>query len=127
MSILIGSVTLPSDLFWTDEFDFSTIVAEKGRTITGALEVQQSTRALGRPITLESTEKTGWCTRQQILDLQTLVDAINTTYVLNLNGTLFNVRFDHEAGALEAKALFEVCRPVPVGHYYLVTIRLYTV
>ena len=55
-----GVITLPEDLAWPDEFDWSPVVGAEQRSLSGALIVHHSTAQGGRPITLEYPALTGF-------------------------------------------------------------------
>lgn len=65
-------LTLPNDLLWGDEFEWSPVAANTQYTLTGALVIQQGVRLAGRPISLAAPEPDmAWVTR---VTLQTLRD-----------------------------------------------------
>lgn len=125
MNLTLGSVTLDHNMVWTDEFKFNSIVSTVDYTVGGVLEIQQSNRIKGRPITLASDPDAGFLTRQQVIDTEALANVLSTTYVLTLPDTrTFNVQFDFSNGpAIEAEQVFNVCNPA-LSHYYRVTIKL---
>ena len=48
-----AEITLPQDMRWTDEFDWTkTAQAEPQRTLSGGLVIQQGIKQNGRPVTL---------------------------------------------------------------------------
>ena len=53
-AIALGSVTLPGDLRWSDEFAGAQVQRSAEYSVTGALIVQEAVKQAGRPITLEA-------------------------------------------------------------------------
>lgn len=104
MSITLDTVTLPDDLLWIDEFQFSPIVQQSDYSLDGSLILQESTVLAGRPITLAAGNDYGWCTRATVLALQTLADAAtDTNHTLTLGDSrTFTVRFRRGAAALSS-------------------------
>lgn len=128
MSIALGGVTLPEDLVWTDELNYSSVAQNKQRTLTGALIVQESAKIKGRPITLTGTAESGWIDRATLLTLQTLVDTVDNDLVLNFNGTNYNVRFDRDNGLspITTAQIIDCSDPTAIDPYSIV-IKLMTV
>ena len=57
------TVTLPDALSWADEYAWSPVEQAKTYTTTGALLIEEGVKQAGRPITLEGSEDSTWCTR----------------------------------------------------------------
>ncbi len=95
--ITLGSVTLPGDLKWADEFAWSAVARSAEYSLTGALIVEEATKQAGRPITLEGkSESQGyiWLERSVILALHALVATPLWTGTLTLaDGRTFSVMF----------------------------------
>lgn len=53
--IILGTIDLPADLQWADEFTAWRVGQQARTSLTGALIVQESARQAGRPITLKTT------------------------------------------------------------------------
>ncbi|MBB3192043.1 hypothetical protein [Halomonas cerina] len=128
-----GVITLPEDLAWPDEFDWSPVVASEQRTLTGALIVQNSRRQSGRPITLESAGAS-WFPRASVEALQAIQQADATTVAagdpvapmtLDLHGRAFSVTWRRAGGGkpLEAVPVYRLANPDGT-HPYLITLRL---
>lgn len=128
-----GVITLPEDLAWPDEFDWSPVVGAEQRSLSGALIVHHSTAQGGRPITLESAGAS-WYPRAQVLDLQALLeDAASTVatgdpppaMTLDVHGRTFAVawRLAGNARPLEATPVYRLADPDGT-HPYLITLRL---
>jgi hypothetical protein len=65
----VDTVTLPDALQWVDEFDFVPTAVKSGRTLTGALWVEEVSLTGGRPITLVGGPTFGWLSRDDLLTL----------------------------------------------------------
>lgn len=91
----VTTVTLPDDLVWVDEFQWSPIVQQADSAIDGSLILQESTLLAGRPITLVGGQNYAWASRTTVLALKALADAAtDTDYLLTLNdGSTYRVRF----------------------------------
>lgn len=98
--ITLGSVALPGDLRWSDEFSWSVVARNAEWSLTGALLVQESIYLAGRTITLEGkSESIGyiWLERSVILALQALVATPLWTGTLTLaDGRTYPVAFRDE-------------------------------
>jgi hypothetical protein len=122
------TLTLPSDLEWSDQYGWSAPVASKTHTLTGAMIVQQGKRMAGRPITLESPDnERGWVKKNIVDSLMVLADKTDTDYQLLLNdGVTRRVRFDHTVTPISAKQLYFIDTP-PDDHIYRITLKFVVV
>lgn len=118
----VDVIALPDDLLWTDEFGFSTVVAESSFGMDGALIVDEAVRLAGRPMTLEAGEQHGWMTRSTLLALEAWRLFPGQAFTLNFRGTNYAVRMDHERGAINARPLIDYANPA-AGDFYIVTLR----
>lgn len=66
------SVTLPAALRWVDEYDWEPLVVGVKRAITGVPIIRQSTRAGGRPVTLDGGPDCAWLDRTMLEALRAL-------------------------------------------------------
>lgn len=133
--IVLGGVTLPGDLQWTDEFTAWKVGQNIKTSLTGARIVQESALQSGRPITLEcdrSGEQFVGLKLDVLRALQALEEVAGATYELILpahnSGTRsFMVAFNREGGqAIEATPI-RFAAPAIDADYYAVTLRLMTV
>ena len=123
-AITLGGVTLPGDLVWTDEFDWTPVEQSTEYTLGGALVVETGVRLAGRPITLAGADDQGWVTRTTLLALYALAQTPSTGITLELaDAREFDVVFRHGGPAIEARQVQRVSPPA-AGDYYTVTIRL---
>ena len=119
------TVSLEDGFLWSDEFDWKPKAQTQEYAIDGSLIVQEGTKLSGRPITLTASNGQGWVKRR---DLRTLMvwSALGEQFTLQFeylhDRRTFNVIFNHEAGAIEAKPVLE--HPtVSEDDYYAVTLR----
>ncbi len=126
----IGSVQLPPDLHWIDEFgtgsDLVGMVVQT--TITGALVIQSGAQQAGRLITLvgqrNGNEGYAPITRAQVDALRALAAAPGATYTLTFSdGRTFDVVFRRDGVAVEADPL-RIIEGADDDDLYFPTIRL---
>ena len=120
------TVPLENGFLWSDEFDWKPIEQNQERAVDGALIVQEGKKKSGRPITLSPSDGQGWVKRSDlsvIQDWSALQDEQFTLVFEYPHDTRqFNVIFNHEAGAIEAKPVKEF-PTVSEDDYYVVTMR----
>lgn len=93
MSTTIGSVTLDNDMFFLDELKDRQVVSTVTDTVGGGVNIQQYDKSeIGRLVTLESRDGLGYQQRSTVEALQTLANAVDTTYSLSIskNGQTFS-------------------------------------
>ena len=66
----LQTITLPNDLLWADEFEWSKVESTNTYTLTGSLIVEQGTKQAGRPISLRAEPDMAWVTRATVDLLQ---------------------------------------------------------
>ena len=94
MPLTLATLTLPDDLLWADEYDWTAVAQETAYTLGGALVVQEGLRLAGRTITLQGGPEHGWATRAQVEALRALAEQPNLPRTLTLaDGRQFTVRF----------------------------------
>jgi hypothetical protein len=117
--MLLDSLTLPEDLIWIDEFDWSPVEQSQSYSITGALIIQSSTKQAGRLITLAGDNSSGLISRANLKLLQ-IKSNNNSTMVLTLNDArTFNVIFNHTKNPIEAKPWIDYSTPDDADFYTL--------
>lgn len=95
MSITLDSLTLPEDLHWGDEFDWSPVEQSTEYATDGALLIEEGVKLAGRPLTLIGDESSVWVTRSLIEALHaTLADPADKTLTLH-DGRALQVRWRH--------------------------------
>ncbi|MFP5300122.1 hypothetical protein R2R70_02755 [Cobetia sp. SIMBA_158] len=131
MAITLEGIVLPDDIQWTDELVSHSVGQVQTPTLTGALIIEESAQAAGRPITLASGNG-AWVTRATALALTELAatprpDGTPMTLIWG-DGQTFDCVFDRASG--EAVTAIEVYRLAAGGqgpdHPYTITLRLIT-
>lgn len=126
--ITLGSVSLPGDLVWADEFAWNPVAQSSEYSLTGALIVQAAPRLAGRPITLEAKDSGAgyvWVVRSTVLALRTLAETPGWTGTLTLaDARTFSVGF-REEGVLADPVRF--IAPLGESDAYTLTLKLQTV
>ena len=89
------TITLPQDLFWQDEFEWSPVSQSVEYSTSGALLVDIAVRQAGRPITLSGESNSAGITRQDLQTLSAWEKLPGQVFILNLRGQSFEVIFDH--------------------------------
>lgn len=120
------TVPLEDGFLWSDEFDWKPIEQKQERAINGALIIQEGKKLTGRPITLvPPVPGMGWIKRKHLRDIlewSSLQEQFTLQFEWPHDQRQFNVIFNHEAGAIEAKPAKE--HPtVSEDDYYIVTMR----
>jgi hypothetical protein len=90
-----GTINLPGDLVWQDEFKWSPVATAVAVTLGGALIVEKSTQLAGRPITLGGISNAAFLTSAQLDELRAAEIAQgDTPMTLTLHdGRAFTVLF----------------------------------
>lgn len=123
MTITLDAITLPPDLHWSDEFDWSAIESAQEYAVTGALVVDIAERLAGRPITLEAADDRAWMSRATLAAIHALTDPVNRQMTLTLNGTARAVIWRPGAEPISARPIFPLANPQN-DLAYVVTLRL---
>ena len=120
------TVPLEDGFLWSDEFDWKPVEQKQERSISGSLIVQEGKKLSGRPITLvPPSSGQGWIKRKHlrtILEWSALGEQFTIEFEYLHDQRRFNVIFNHEAGAIEAKPVKEF-PTVSEDDYYVVTMR----
>ncbi len=117
--MLLDNLTLPEDLIWVDEFDWSPVQQTQTYSITGALIIESGTKQAGRLITLSGDSSSGLISRADLKLLQ-IKSNTNLTMVLMLNDArTFNVIFNHTKNPIEAKPWIDYSTPDDADFYTL--------
>jgi hypothetical protein len=125
-TLILDGLSLPADLLWVDEFDWTPTEQTETRTLTGALVFETAQKIAGRPITLAGTRESGWATKAQV---DAVFAKLSNTTVMVLampNGATFNVKFRNKDKPIESKPIMDY-RVMEVDDFYDLTIRLMTV
>ena len=120
--ITLDAIPLPSDLLWTDEFDWSPIASAQEYAVDGALIVDTASRQAGRPITLEAADDRAWISRTTLQALHALTTPADRVMTLALHGQSYTVIWRPGEEPLSARALFPTVPQPDLS--YIVTLRL---
>lgn len=127
-SILLDGLSLPADLIWSDEFQWSSVERAAERTLTGALIIEEAVKQGGRPITLEAKDPGAgyiWLSRATVVALKAKAATPDWSGTLTLvDDRVFTVAFREEGVIAD-----------PVWHFaphedtdpYTLTVKLQTV
>ncbi len=119
----LDDITLPEDLIWKDEFDWSPVVQSVAYSLTGAAIIEHAVKQAGRPITLVGDTDSGWATRSIISALITKAASPTAQMVLTLNDSrTFLVIFRHSETPVEARPVTEYNVPDDED-FYTLTLR----
>jgi len=88
VSITLDEITLPPDLHWANEFNWSRVARAEDYLLSGALIVEETLKQAGRPIRLYGAV----ATRNTIESLQAKENPAEDM-VLTIYGNQFTVRF----------------------------------
>ena len=97
-AIIIGGVTLPEGMTWTNEFDYTPVAMTKDFTLTGSILVQTQIATAGRVIKIEGTQDHGWIQKSKFDQLRVNSQSNSTFVFTDSNGNNFNVVWDHSSG-----------------------------
>lgn len=118
MSITLDAITLPSDLIWSDEFDWTPMQQNESYTLSGALVIETGLKLKGRQITLTSGEDV-WIDRQTVVALYAKLSS-SAVMVLTLNDArVFNVIFRNSQQPLQATPIIDYATPDNADWYSL--------
>lgn len=100
----VTTITLPEDLQWVDEFEWTPVGQVVTPTLTGALVIEEAAQLAGRPITLTSQQNgsqyVAVVTRATVEALRALSVIAGAQMTLTLgDGRAFTVRWRHESGS----------------------------
>lgn len=117
----LATVTLPDNLYWSDEFAWDPNAQQSEYTLTGALIVEESTRQAGRPITLAGA----WVDRATVQALRALAATPGDIQTLTLpDARSFQVLFRRGDQAIEAAPIGGPFAAPQAGDRYRLTLRL---
>ena len=125
MTISVDAITLPEDLVWSNEYNWSPVVQDARKSITGALIVQEAIQQKGRSIILRGGDNSAWIDRTTLDALQVKSNTVNLEMVLTHNGATYNVMFDRSSNSdtgIEVKEIYPVANPTS-DHVYQITLK----
>jgi hypothetical protein len=124
--LTLDGLSLPPDLLWVDEFDWTPTEQNETRTLTGALVIETAQKLAGRPITLAGTRESGWATKAQVDAVFAKLSMTGVLVLILPNSETFNVKFRHKDKPIESKPIVDYSI-MDAADYYDLTIKLMTV
>ena len=110
-TMTLGGVALDTDLFWSDENQWTSRVGSEERTLDGSMVTQSYHLQMGRPITLVGEADSGWQSRATVEALKALAE-VDQVYDLVMYGVTRKVRFRYS----EAPVSFDpISRFIPTS------------
>lgn len=104
------AVTLSDDFLWSDEFDWNPIEQKQDYAVDGAFIIQEGKKKSGRPITLTADKNMAWLKRHvvsKLKDWSVLQEKFELQFNYFHDKRTFNVVFNHQDKAIEAKPVLE--------------------
>ncbi|MBF0273477.1 MAG: hypothetical protein HQL98_15620 [Magnetococcales bacterium] len=119
MSKMLGDLTLPDSILWTDRDHWSAVSAGVTRTLDGGLTITTRRLSGGRPVTLEAQRGVTWLSRAQVDALLAMANQAGAVFPLVWDGQILRVMFRHQESSAVA------CAPLwPNCPHYTGTIKL---
>jgi len=117
-----GSLVLPDDLQWVDEFTWTPVQNDVVYLLNGSVLISSIARTSGRPITLVSQENGAFLTRTMIESLYTISGTADLEMVVTLHDERsFDVKFNTVPFTAKPIVFFS---PQINTDYYSVSINL---
>lgn len=125
MSVTLDAISLPVDLIWSDEYDWSHVVQNVKKSITGSLVIQEASQAKGRLITLTGGLDSAWITKTTADLIKAKVDTPDLVMSLDFHGTVYDVMFARSGNnsPFQSKQIYELADP-DAEHIYGFTLKL---
>jgi hypothetical protein len=128
-------ITLPSQLSWIDEFDFTPGQETVITSITGAVIIQTGYKKLNttnayvtnRPITLSTTSGGDWVSRLVLKNLFASLSVDNSMTLTYHDGRSFAVKWRHADTPIETQQLYTGLTSPTDQSLYTITLRFRTV
>ena len=123
--MILDTITLPVDLHWEDETDWTPVEQSQEYSLAGSLVLDAGVKQAGRPITLAGGDDRAWASRATVLALMAKAATPGTEMTLTLNDArTFTVMFRHGDGKpVDAKPVIPYNAP-DAADYYTLTLRL---
>ena len=104
------AVTLSDGFLWSDEFDWNPIEQKQDYAVDGAFIIQEGKKKSGRPISLTADKNMAWLKRHivsKLKDWSVLHEKFELQFNYFHDKRTFNVVFNHQEKAIEAKPVLE--------------------
>lgn len=105
MAIRLDAITLPDDLTWPEEYDWSNVTQTIDKSLTGSLIIQEASQAKGRTINLKGEVNSAWIDKATLDLLKVKADTPDLQMSLDYHGTIYNVMFARGANSSGIKAI----------------------
>lgn len=123
--ITLDAISLPDDLEWVDETDWTPVEQTTEYSLEGALVIDAATKQAGRPITLTHYEGDVWVSRATVLALMAMAAVAGKEMTLTLwNGETHQVMFRFDDGPPVEAAPIHPLSPPADDDWYTLTLRL---
>lgn len=119
----IGNIALDNPIWWENYDNMPTVLSETASTIDGGVIVyEQPFNNLSKNFIIQSLDNSGWQTIATKEALKTLVEnSIGTTSTITTtDDEVINIRFRHEAGAVEFSRVVEA----KLSKYYKIKLNV---
>lgn len=115
--------TLPDDIQWINEYDWTPVAQEVAYTLSGSAIVQEGVMLAGREITL-STGNGTWTTREQVKNLYSMAQERDKRMTLTMpDGTSMTVIYARNSAPVIARPVMRAAVQAD-DDYYTLEIRL---
>lgn len=122
-TLTLDDLSLNTALQWVDRDNWQPVAQTARATLDGGLAVFHQPLLAGRPITLVSTESSGWVDRATLDALHVLARMPGSLHTLTLGADLFTVLWRHDdPPALQAEPLVARLAPGP-SDWFRVTLK----
>lgn len=122
-----ATVTLPDDLFWSDEFAWSPVASSLEYSTTGAALIDVGTKLSGRPMTLAAEENTCWTTRSTVDALKVMADVAGLEITLTIYTKTYTVIFAPGEKPFDAEPVWQEMPVAIEDKYELQAVRFITI
>lgn len=124
MSWTLDTITLPDQLIWEDEFEWTPVSQETALSLTGALIIQEGAALAGRPITLKNGDDGCWTTRDVAQQLYAMAQTASKTMILTVNGTAHTVMWRRGSEPpIECRQIEPIMNPESTAKYVITALR----
>lgn len=126
--ITLDELTLPDDLWWEDETDWTPVEQTVEYSVAGALLIDLATKLAGRPITLVGDESTAWIARATALALQAKAAVPGKQMTLVIHDQTFTAMFRYDdKKPVDAAPVLRISPPEAGDYYILRAVKLMAV
>lgn len=123
--ITLDAITLPEDLHWEDETDWTPVEQSQEYSLAGSLVLDAGVKQAGRPITLVGGDDRAWTNRATVLALMAKAATPGAEMTLTLNDArTYTVMFRHGDGKPVDARPVVAFTGLSDADYYTLTLRL---